>query len=195
MTLSYYDEYGDEFFQRTVLVDMSHLYDMLLTHLPANAHILDAGCGSGRDIRVFLERGFRVSAFDGSETMAQLASEHTGLSIRHLRFEDMDYDQEFDGIWTSAALLHVPRIGLEGVVERFIRALKPGGFWYVSFKLGQGEEIRADGRHFTYFDRDSMREFVARFPNLGLLDMEITEDARPDHKSEAWLNVLLHKSR
>ncbi len=195
MTLSYYDQYGDEFFRRTVQVNMSHLYDMLLAHLPSNAHILDAGCGSGRDSRVFLERGFRVSAFDGSEMMAQLAASHTGLPVRHLRFEEMDYVNEFDGIWASASLLHVPMVTLRDVFASFIRALKPGGFWYVSFKMGQGEKLGADGRHFTYFDRDSMRQFIGAYPNLSILDMEITEDARPDHTSEFWLNVLLRKAR
>lgn len=43
MTIPFYDEYGKDFFERTVNVDLSDLYEMFLKHVPDGGHILDAG--------------------------------------------------------------------------------------------------------------------------------------------------------
>lgn len=53
MTQSYYQANAHEFFEGTVAVDMSSLYDAFTPHLPAGARVLDAGCGSGRDALAF----------------------------------------------------------------------------------------------------------------------------------------------
>ena len=88
-TLDYYDRNADAFTARTINDDLTSEYDAFLKHLPPGGHILDAGCGSGRDTRHFLDMGYHVTAFDGSIEMAARATEHTGRSVAHLRFEDI----------------------------------------------------------------------------------------------------------
>ena len=72
-TLDYYEAHAEQFFADTQSVDMAPLYERFLSELPVGALILDAGCGSGRDSKAFLERGYRVSAFDASEKLVALA--------------------------------------------------------------------------------------------------------------------------
>lgn len=107
---------------------------------------MDAGCGSGRDTKVFLRRGYVVTAMDASAEMARLASAYTGLQIHHLRFEKMEFTSAFDAIWASASLLHEPRVSLQTVLERVIAALQPGGICYISFKLGDGERTEGGAK-------------------------------------------------
>ena len=76
-TAHYYTENATEFFRETVDVDMTPLYDRFLPLIPAGGHILDAGCGSGRDARYFLDRGYRITAFDASSELAALATEYS----------------------------------------------------------------------------------------------------------------------
>lgn len=57
---------ADAFIVGTLDVQMQSLYDKFLPHLAAGSHILDAGCGSGRDSRYFLQQGFEVTALDAS---------------------------------------------------------------------------------------------------------------------------------
>ena len=57
MTLEYYQRHAQDFFSSTVNVDMESLYLPFLRHLPQSGRILDAGCGSGRDSKAFLEKG------------------------------------------------------------------------------------------------------------------------------------------
>jgi SAM-dependent methyltransferase len=62
----YYQHNAGMFFADTGDVDMTLLYRRFLPLLPEAAHVLDAGCGSGRDALAFARRGHRVTAFDAS---------------------------------------------------------------------------------------------------------------------------------
>ena len=78
MTCNFYDENADSFFNDTVKADMSYIYQKFLPLLKNGEHILDAGCGSGRDTYFFLKHGFQVTAFDASEALVSKAREYTG---------------------------------------------------------------------------------------------------------------------
>lgn len=193
MTIPFYDEHGKDFFERTVDVDISHLYEMFLKYVPDGGHILDAGCGSGRDTKYFLEKGYQVTAFDGSATLAKMASELTGLDVRQMLFEEMAYEAEFDAVWANATLLHVPFDELPGIFEKFIAALKAGGIWFATFKKGEGEILNHDGRLFVFFGEKSLKAFIERFEALEVLELTTTEDSRDDHRGEYWLNLITRK--
>ena len=194
MTIPYYDEHGQAFFDRSINANLNQLYDAFTKYLPDDAHILEVGCGSGRDAKAFIERGYRITASDGSATMAKLAQEYLGQEVLHLTFDEIAFDNEFDAIWANACLLHVPMKEMKSVFEKLIKALKPDGVWYAGLKLGEGELITKEGRTFTFFTEATMREFLAQFVSLEVLEMTTSEDTRPDHKSEFWLNVYMRKS-
>jgi superfamily II DNA or RNA helicase/HKD family nuclease/SOS-response transcriptional repressor LexA len=187
-TDEYYEESAAEFFGSTVGVDMTPLHQRFLARLQPKAHILDAGCGSGRDSKAFAEAGFRVSAFDASTSLARLASAHCGFEVAVRRFEDVDEVAEFDAIWCCASLLHVPMAAMPGTLERLWRALRPGGTLYVSFKHGTGERVH-EGRRFTDADEAVLRQWLDHFPDVYELDVWITEDQRPG-RTERWTNAL-----
>ena len=50
-TQTYYEANAEQFLQDTLTVDMTPLYERFLPHLAESGHILDAGCGPGRDAR------------------------------------------------------------------------------------------------------------------------------------------------
>ena len=129
MSEDFYDRTADQYIQQTIDANMAALYAEVLPSVRPGGLILDAGCGSGRDSRAFLDRGFRVVAFDASHRMAAYASAFTGLSVECKTFGDVDWEGMFDGIWCCASLLHVPADKFAGVCTRLLRALKPGGVW------------------------------------------------------------------
>ena len=77
-TLSYYDENAAAFCEGTRNADMSEMRRRFLQYLKPGTLILDAGCGSGRDSKAFMEGGYRVVAIDGSEKICRLASKYLG---------------------------------------------------------------------------------------------------------------------
>lgn len=189
MTIPFYDKNSQDFFDRTKSIELTELYDTLAKYIPASAHILDAGCGSGRDSKAFLERGYSVSAFDASQEMVKLATDYTGLDVQHLTFANMTYQSEFDAVWANASLLHLPYMRLPQAFENITRALKRNGLFYASFKIGHGEKKDENGRHFTYFDETHLRDFVAQFPELLIEEIVQTQDSRPNYPD--WLNTYI----
>ena len=65
-TLDYYDAHADEFYKTTVGVEFAEMQEHFLSKLKKGSCVLDFGCGSGRDAKYFLERGYAVEAMDGS---------------------------------------------------------------------------------------------------------------------------------
>ena len=192
MTLEYYQRHAQDFFSATVNVDMASLYAPFLERIPAGGRILDAGCGSGRDSKAFLQQGYQVEAFDATAEMVALATQHTGLPVRQMTFSDVDVTARYDGIWCCASLLHVRTQALPEAMEKLAQALKPGGVWYMSFKYGDGERVK-EGRHFTDLNEQALEALLTPLTDITLIRHWITEDKRPE-RTEMWLNALLVKS-
>ena len=189
--VEYYNENADSFFSGSVNADMSYMRDKFISFVPAGSSILDAGCGSGRDSKAFLDAGYEVTAFDASSEMCKRAAEHIGKEVLNLRFEDMAFDSEFDAIWACASLLHVPVNELPGIMKKMNKALNDGGIMYASFKYGEGTKMRGD-RKFSDFNEKSV---VPLFENAGfsILVNEISTDCRPGRDDEKWINVIAKK--
>lgn len=191
-TLAYYEANAQSFFQNTHSVDMSSIYEPFLTLLPSRAHILDAGCGSGRDSLAFLKRGYEVTAMDASESMVKLASCHTGRPVLHMSLDQLRFQDRFDGVWACASLLHVPKHGLPMLLKQLSLALKADGVMYASFKYGEEEVVR-DGRLFSDYSENSLQGVIDTLPELELLKLWQTTDLRLRCNDTTWLNVLLRK--
>ncbi|WP_085065632.1 class I SAM-dependent methyltransferase [Rickettsia peacockii] len=69
--IQYYNNNAQEFYSRTINADLSDNYKAFTSYLPEQAHILDAGCGVGRDTKYFLSQRYQVTAFDGSTEMVK----------------------------------------------------------------------------------------------------------------------------
>jgi 2-polyprenyl-3-methyl-5-hydroxy-6-metoxy-1,4-benzoquinol methylase len=190
----YYEAHADEYFTATVGLDMSGVYERFLNELVPGTHIADAGCGSGRDTKTFLQRGYVVTAFDGSPEMARVASAYSGQKCGVLQFQDMQFQQEFDAIWACASLLHVPKHEMRNVLHRFFTALKPGGIIYASFIEGEGERIGADGRLYNSYTEESFRDLLGRIGTIREISCwKSDETSRPVERAP-WLNFLVKTS-
>jgi len=216
----YYRQNAQRFFTDTASVDMSALYPPFIDCLPPGARILDAGCGSGRDVKAFSEMGFAVEAFDASAELVALARQLSGKPVAQMRFQDVDVVERYDGIWCCASLLHVSEAELPGVMTKLAIALKPGGVGYLSFKHGHGEREK-DGRRFTDMDVAGLQKLVDGVNAIvgdilttnkigikreaGSADAAVnrfaietetiwqTGDVRAGRGDEVWLNAIIRK--
>ena len=195
-TIEYYNKNHQEFTSSTLDVYFSDIQDRFLRRLPKNALILDFGCGTGRDSRYSLQKGYRVEACDGSEEMVKTAERVAGIPVRKMLFSELCEQEHYDGIFACASILHVPYAELPDIFLRMERALKPGGILYVSFKYGQFEGIRS-GRFFTDMDEERLRDILKpkATEDLEILELWITGDVRPGRKEERWLNALFCRRR
>jgi SAM-dependent methyltransferase len=190
-TTAYYDNHAAEFCENTAGVDMSELYAPFLAMIPAGGRILDAGCGSGRDSLAFLKRGYSVVSVDASTEMVKATAALTRQTALLLRFDEIEFENEFDGIWACASLLHVSRGNLDPVFRRLKRALKASGVLYLSFKHGDAERFER-GRFFNDLNESLLKSLLAGQPQLALVKLWITDDVRNERRgNQQWLNALV----
>ena len=101
-TLDYYNKNAKKFISGTISVDFGIVQNRFLDKLHPGAEILDYGCGSGRDTKYFLEQGYKVTAIDGSQELCKLASEYTGIPVKHMLFQELNEKEAYDGIWACS---------------------------------------------------------------------------------------------
>lgn len=191
-TINYYNSSAADFFDSTVNADMSAQYNLFEKYLYPGACILDCGCGSGRDTKYFLEQGYEVTAIDGSEELCKKASELTGINVENKFFQDINYENKFDGIWACASLLHVSKDELEDIVTKLKKAMLPRGILYISFKYGEFTGDR-NGRFFTDLNEEGLEAIIAKVGGLTVQEIYIYGDARPRRENEKWLNAIVVK--
>ncbi len=189
--IEYYNNNSKEFIENTINSDMSLWRDKFEKYIPDGGHILDAGCGSGRDSKAFLKHGYSVVAFDASREMCKFASEYLGFEVWQMRFDEICFDEEFDGVWACASLLHVDADKIADAMNNIKNALKDNGVIYASFKYGDGTTSKGD-RSFTNMNEEGIAQLMAGC-GFEILECDISQDVRPDRNDEKWINVIARK--
>lgn len=142
-TLGHYNAVADSFREGTRDHDVSQNIDALLRHIQAQAplHILDFGCGPGRDLRTFTAMGHVAVGLDGSAEFARMARQDSGCEVWQQDFLKLDLPAErFDGIFANAVLFHIPVQELPRVLKQLHATLKPGGVLFSSNPRGENQE-------------------------------------------------------
>ncbi|WP_404356234.1 class I SAM-dependent methyltransferase [Methylotuvimicrobium sp. KM1] len=191
-TIDFYNANAEQYVAETSSLDVSDHRNRFLNFIPDGGHILDLGCGSGRDSRFFIDRGYSVTAVDASEAIAKLASEFIGKTVDVLAFQELDYFEAFDGIWACASLLHCPKSEMDSIIRRMTKALKPHGIVYMSFKYGADERVDELGRFFNDYTEADLSELLAAHSDLQIVDLFTeTKPLRGSHQT--WLNLYAKK--
>lgn len=191
-SLNYYNEHAREFSDNTKSVDFKNMQDKFLAYLEPGSRVLDFGCGSGRDTKYFLSRGYETEASDGSEELVKIASEYTGIQVRRMLFQELDVEEKYDGIWACSSILHLPYAELADVLVKMGKALVPHGIAYTSFKYGIGEGVR-NGRFFTDMTEEKIAGLLNETDVFKIEELWVTSDVRPGREVEKWLNLILRK--
>ncbi len=136
-----------------------YLFDQLLKgRLVPGMRVLDAGCGSGRNLVYFLRSGYEVFAVDESETAIAQVRELADALAPHLpakNFKTEPVDRlpfgktgEVDGfdVVLSSAVLHFARDAehWRAMVDEMWRVLKPGGIFFarLASTIGIEDQVR-----------------------------------------------------
>ena len=193
-TLAHYDANAQSFWQGTRDHDVSQNIAALLDHIAAEPplHILDFGCGPGRDLIAFTQLGHIATGLEGSAQLAALARVHSGCAVLEQNFLALDLPPaEFDGVFANASLFHVPQAALPSVLRALHDTLKPGGVLFSSNPRGQGEEGFHGDRYGAYHDWAGWHAHVTQ---AGFV--ELTHYYRPaglPREQQPWLASVWRK--
>jgi 2-polyprenyl-3-methyl-5-hydroxy-6-metoxy-1,4-benzoquinol methylase len=189
-TIDYYNKNIQSYIERTFQVEMEDAQDRFLKHLPPKARILDAGCGPGRDALAFTKKGYSVLGFDAALEMVKYVKEQLHIPAMQGFFQEMEFSEEFEGIWASASLIHVSPSALSDVLHRFWKALTPNGILAFSFKEGVGIKKEGD-RIFTYMNKENLFPYVEDF--IILDQWNATPKEGVNLTPCTWLNTVVRK--
>lgn len=164
-----YDRHAADFDDATALEDLPEEFRALLDSFVeevAGPAVLDAGCGPGRDVAYFHDRGLDPVGVDLARGMVEYArerrpGEYLVMDVRALGFAD----DRFDGVWCPATVFFAPPAEMEAALREFVRVLRPEGVARVGFKLGDGRvEVEKWGATTTEYhvSEERARELLER---------------------------------
>lgn len=166
-TVAAYDVGAEAYARRYADVDLAEYLERFVAAQPVTeGPVLDAGCGSGRDLVRFGRLGVRAVGLDRSSGMLAVvhrvkpAARVVQADLRCLPFHEMT----FTGVWHCASLLHLaPTDAFEALLEVH-RVLRPGGVLFLSVARGSGGEWRTGSlggrRWFQYYERGEIETIV-----------------------------------
>jgi SAM-dependent methyltransferase len=147
----------------------------------------------GRDVKYFMGQGYKVTAFDASQKMVKLARKETGLPILLDTFETISFQNEFDGVWAQASLLHTPYHSTKNIYQKIYRALKSKGIFYASYKYGE-DYMPTKERDFWSMSKETITPYFSDlFEVIEMWDEEDTRSKVSPSKAGKWLNFIVKK--
>ena len=162
-TLAHYEQRASQFWEGTRDHDVTQNMDALIGALEGEGphHLLDFGCGPGRDLKAFVDRGFMVTGLDGCTAFCEMAREFSECQVLEQDFLDLDLAPGFyDGIFANASLFHVPSAHLGRVLTSLNQALKVGGVLFSSNPRGENVEGWMGDRYGVYHDIDAWSKWL-----------------------------------
>jgi SAM-dependent methyltransferase len=193
-TLQHYERSADSFWQGTRDHDVSQNIEALLAAMPGAPprRILELGCGPGRDLKTFVERGHVAVGLDGCERFVEMARGYAGCEVWLQDFLALALPPAaFDGVFANASLFHVPSEHLPRVLDEIAATLVPGGALFFSNPRGNDQEGWSGERYGCYFDVERWRE-LCRGAGLVELDCYYRPPGRPRHE-QPWLAMTWRK--
>ena len=166
--------------------------NVFIDALQADAYVLDWGSGPGYLAAEMRARGLRPLCVDASREMVDAARNDYQLDARQAEFSHLNENQMYDGIWANFSLLHVERAAFFSHISAAATALVPSGVFYVSVKLGKGEERDDLGRFYSYFGQDELEEILEK-SGFEIVDIFTGKSKGMAGKLEKWMGILAKK--
>jgi SAM-dependent methyltransferase len=193
-TINYYDLNAQKYAESTINVKISESLEMFCKNLPEKARVLDVGCGSGRDSLYFKSKGFNVTAIDASAELAKFASKQIGQEVLIRDVKDLGFKNEFDAVWCMASLLHLKKDELPLAIKNCIQSLKveEPGFFFASFKIGNGSGYDENGRFFSYYQKEELKEILENTQYFEKIQFQENED-KLGRNEVSWISFVAQK--
>lgn len=168
-----------------------------LTHLPANARILDLGCGGGQDAADLQRLGYGVVGLDRTSALLSAGRDrYRSLPLVLADLRQLPFTAaSFDGLWAAASLMHLPKPAARRVLSDLYRLTRPGGLFAATVTYGVMSRLVTDGWvPGRYFARWEKEEFARAVRRAGWLILELRLVTNRERKGR-WLNLLAQRTR
>jgi SAM-dependent methyltransferase len=145
-TLAAYDKdaaaFAKDWHEQPAPVD---LHDIVERFFIKGGMTVDIGCGSGREVAWLNANGFPAKGFDASEgLLAEARMRYPQFEFSHAALPDLGSiaANTFDNVLCETVIMHLDRDDIAPSVCRMLEITKPGGIFYLSWRVTAGENQR-----------------------------------------------------
>ena len=188
--MDFYEKNAKEYIAKTKGTDMSCAYDHFCKYLNTKDRVLDVGCGSGRDLKYFMEKGFLAEGIEPSKAIYHILKKQKDLIVYPVTIQNFIPAKKYQAVWACASLLHLSNKEIIAFFTHIDTILFPDGIIYVSGKRGIQTGYAKDGRFFLEFTEDLLKEILKSNPHLELLETWDSEDGN-GRKEIIWMNFII----
>jgi SAM-dependent methyltransferase len=176
-TLAAYDRdaaaFAKDWHEQPAPIDLQQVVNRFFIKGGATA---DIGCGSGREVAWLNANGFLAEGFDASDgLLAEARSRYPHLKFAHVELPDLPgiAANAYDNVLCETVIMHLDRALIAPSVRRMLDIARPGGIFYLSWRVTAGADLRdGHGRLYAAFDVSLVRTQLAT--TTLLLDEEVT---------------------
>jgi len=122
----------------------------LIRHYFRKGPTADIGCGSGREVAWLEANGYPTIGYDPSEGLLfEARSRYPQCRFEAAALPELSpvKDESFDNVLCETVIMHLGRGLVAASIRRMMAILRPGGILYVSWRVGEGYDVRdASGR-------------------------------------------------
>jgi 2-polyprenyl-3-methyl-5-hydroxy-6-metoxy-1,4-benzoquinol methylase len=175
-TLAAYDHgaaaFANDWHEQPAPVD---LHQVVARFFIKGGKTCDVGCGSGREVAWLNGSGFPAEGVDASDgLLAEARSRYPRLTFTHAELPDLAgiAADTYDNVLCETVIMHLERAQVAPSVRRMLDISKPGGIFYLSWRVTKGDDLRdGHGRLYAAFDASLVRNQLSSATPL--LDEEV----------------------
>jgi SAM-dependent methyltransferase len=151
------------------------LHDIVKRFFILGGMTADIGCGIGREVAWLNANGFPAVGYDASDgLLTEARSRYPHLEFAHAELPDLRgiAANAYDNVLCETVIMHLDRALIAPSVARMLDIAKPGGIFYLSWRVTEGADQRDQHRRlYAAFDPSLVRAELAAA--MLLLDEEV----------------------
>jgi 2-polyprenyl-3-methyl-5-hydroxy-6-metoxy-1,4-benzoquinol methylase len=151
------------------------LHKIIKRSFIAGGETCDIGCGSGREVAWLNANGFPARGFDASEgLLAEARARYPQYDFAQAELPDLSgiADDSYDNVLCETVIMHLERTQIARSVRRMLDIVRPGGIFYLSWRVSEGSD-RRDEHHRLYAAFDASLVSAELTGTMLLLDEQV----------------------
>lgn len=198
INLKAYRAISHNYYEWTKSIIVPEIIDKFISLINKNGKILDLGCGPGRDLKFFQEKGLKAFGVDICPEMIAIAKKRSRLKNVYLGdMYNLPFDDNFfAGIYCCASLSHIPKKDLVTVLNEIKRVCRKNAVMFCSVKLGNREDIIQENKYGKMIKRFwafyQVNEIKKRLNGSGfkIINYQITGPLTNQPSGKGWINIF-----
>jgi ubiquinone/menaquinone biosynthesis C-methylase UbiE len=202
-TIKWYDKNARKYAKAIESLSSQDYIEKFANLLPKGSKVLDAGCAAGRDSKLLADKGLKVVGVDLSKNLLNIAKENNpDIKFVEADFRELPFaNDSFDGIWSSASLLHLETVeDVKKSLSEFTRVLKDNRIICIMVKAKNAnkkftlikDKLSNHYRFFQFFTKEEISNLLQQneFKIISIEQYNETEKNPKGRPEVEWIVVF-----